>query len=485
MGETIDKSLTAMNGQIFTAQDSYANLNAKIGNYPDLNLFSKGDHYRDQLTLNQDKLTRIYRESWVAARAIDTIAEDMTKKGITIESEASPGDIDKVQGAYYSLGLWRKLEEAIKWSRLFGGACLFIMVAEQDPETELRPETVGPGQFLGVRVFDRWQLEPVGNERVVGGPRDGEFMFYSVTAGPDTANSGIIGEKIHYTRLVRFIGDDLPAWERPTVNYWGASVLEKFYDRIKAFDEVTMHTASLISKAHLRRLGIPNLRNILGGQENQALQDGLYRMMEQMRLLQSNQGITLTDAEDQYQADSYTYSGLSDIHMVFIQQIAGAIGIPLIRLLGQTPGGLNTSGDGEWRNYYDQINTLQSSRLRDPITQLNDVIWYSENGSSPPEGTTFRFVNLFDMKPQEASAVAASDSQTVMQAYSAGQISDSKFLKELKGISQRVGTLWHSVTDEDIKAAEELEAPALPSLMETDPEKPMSERILSLESTDG
>ncbi|MDR0067321.1 DUF1073 domain-containing protein, partial [Acinetobacter sp. 11520] len=85
------------------------------------------------------------------------------------------------------------------------------------------------------------------------------------------------------------------------------------------------------------------------------------------RQWQSNEGLTLMDADDTYEAHQYNFSGLDNILLQFGQQISGATGIPLVRLFGQSPAGLNATGESDLANYYDNINQQQEGRLRTPL----------------------------------------------------------------------------------------------------------------------
>ena len=84
----------------------------------------------------------------------------MTRAGISIKGDSQPEQIEQMQVAMTRLGVWASLLEAIKWGRLYGGAIAVINVDGQDLSTPLHVETVGKGQFRGLRVYDRWQLQP-------------------------------------------------------------------------------------------------------------------------------------------------------------------------------------------------------------------------------------------------------------------------------------------------------------------------------------
>src|SRR6185437_7701108 len=153
---------------------------------------------------------------------------------------------------------------------------------------------------------------------------------------------------------IRIDGQDLPYFQRWAENLWGQSVLERLFDRLLAFDSTTQGTAQLVYKAHLRTYKVENLREIIamGGP---AL-DGLQKQIEFIRSTQTNEGMTLMDTKDEFEAHSYTFSGLDNVLLQFAQQCSGALDIPMVRLFGQSPAGLNATGESDLRTYYDGIN---------------------------------------------------------------------------------------------------------------------------------
>jgi hypothetical protein len=74
--------------------------------------------------------------------------------------------------------------------------------------------------------------------------------------------------------------------------------------------------------------------------------------------------------------------------------------IPLVKLTGISPSGLNASSDGEVRVYYDTISAFQNRALRKHLTQIIDFVQLSLWGEIDQE-ITFEFEPLWDMTAQE------------------------------------------------------------------------------------
>ena len=112
--------------------DGFANFVAKQG-YGTENLLTAGTYVFGDLTWNRQKLEAMYRTQWVTGVVVDTVAEDMTREGITIKSANDPQEILEMQQALTQMGIWRSLLEAIKWGRLYGGAIATIDITKKPP----------------------------------------------------------------------------------------------------------------------------------------------------------------------------------------------------------------------------------------------------------------------------------------------------------------------------------------------------------------
>src|SRR5574343_580926 len=390
------KPAGAQSAQTF---DSFQNLLTRTG----LGAGSQNDgagYGFNPVSRNRTQLEFAYRSSWIIGQVVDTIAPDILER---IEREAT------------RLDLWGALCNTVKWSRLFGGAVGLLMIDGQKTETPLRMDTVSKGQFRGILPLDRWLLQPVNTGELVTdmGPDLGRPVYYETV----TDNSGILPMRIHYSRVIRIDGVDLPHYQRLAENGWGQSVVERLWDRIIPFDSATAGAAQLVYKAHLRTYKVKGLREIiaLGGPAMKAL----VEQMNMVRQYQNNEGLTLMDAEDEFEAHSYTFSGLDNVLLQFGQQISGATQIPLVRLFGQSPAGLNSSGESDIRTYYDGIKQQQERRLGVGIEKAYNLLHRSVTGDPPPEGWEVKFRSLWQMSDDQKADVTTKNTTAIDWAYEA------------------------------------------------------------------
>lgn len=456
--------------------DGFDNFVSRLGLNND-NTLSAGFYTFNLLTRNRVQLEAAYRGSWIVGQMIDKIAEHMTKAGIDIQTSEADGDIPTIQAAISKLRISQSMCSAIKWGDLYGGCIGVYQIAGQDLATPLDISTVGRGQFKGMAVFDRWQLNPSLDEVITTGPGLGLPKYYDITTTASTgdpimdqSSTGQI--RVHHSRVMRHIGIELPFFQAITEMMWGESRLERLWDRLIAFDSATMSAANLIERANNRTIGIEDLREIVaaGGEA----QKGLEAQLEMMRLAQTNEGLTIMDKNDTFATTSYSFAGLSDVMLQFGQQLAGAGNVPLVILFGQSPAGLSATGDSDIRNYYDSINARQETELREGWDKTLKILWRSVLGKPVPDDLEFSFVPLWQMSALDQATIAKSNAETIAGAVDAGLASVSTGMKELRDSSGDTG-LFSNITDEEIASAEETESEDPPMPGDTppvDPSKP-------------
>lgn len=429
--------------------DSFQNLNQRLGLGAGGQSDSAGYAFT-YISRNRMILEAAYRTSWVVGAAVDTVAEDMTKAGIVYEGGLEPDEVEVMQAAWRDLMLGAEITNVERWARLYGGAIGYLMIEGQDPQTPLRIDTVQKGQFKGILALDRWVAQAQTQTLVKDfGPDIGLPEFYWVF--PDQAQA-TPAMKIHYSRVIRRTGLALPYYQRTQELLWGESIIERFWDRLLAFDSATTGAAQLVYKAYLRTLTVDGYRDLVatGGK----LFEGFAKAIENIRYFQNAEGLTVIDAKDKFETHSYTFAGLPDVVREMGDQICGALEIPRVRLFGMSPGGLNSSGDSDLRTYYDGINRKQNSGLRRPTQLVLDVLARSVLGRPLPEGFSFQFAPLWQMSDTDKATIAKTTTDAVNVAYTGGMITGRVAAQELKA-SSRITGIFGNISEQDIESMED------------------------------
>lgn len=437
------------------ALDAFSNVLARLGAGTP-NLLEGTEYSLQRMSRDFNTLNALYRESWIVRRIIDVIPADMLKNWITITSGLDPDVEKRLSLTLRRTQLIDKLKRGMQWGRLYGGALGVMLVKHQgyDLSQPLQLDWIMPGDFAGLLIFDRWNGVNPSSELIedISDPDYGYPKYYTVT---DPAGGGSV--KIHHSRVIRFTGNTLPFWEEIAEMQWGASVVESIFDELRKRDNVSWNIAQLTFMANIRVLKMQDLGQLLAATDNES-QAELLRTLEAQNMLLNNMGMQVMDAADGLETHQYTFGGLADCYQQFIMDISGAAEIPVTRLFGRSPSGLNATGESDLQNYYDMIAEKQESYLRPILNKVLPPFIISTLGSLPDD-FDFEFDPVAEPTDKERADLAKCGTDNVVAAYNAGLISQRTALKELKQQSERTG-VWTNITDEDIeRASDSVEPP--------------------------
>jgi phage-related protein (TIGR01555 family) len=433
-----------------STKDSYLNAVLKLGIGTD-NPLSASTYGFNPITRIRTLLEWIYRGSWMGGIAVDIIADDMTRAGIDITTQLKPDEMDRLKKCEVNLDFWGAVNSTIKWSRLYGGAIMVMLIDGQDLSTPLRLDDIPlmKGQLKGFLVLDRWQVEAKLDRLVSAfGPDIGLPVHYRVNSDAPALR----GKLIHYSRCLRMVGVDLPYWQRVQENLWGLSVFERLYDRMVSLDSSTQGAAQLVYKSFLRTYKMKGMTDLMsqGGDAGIAT---MLKKMDMVRRFQNNEGLTVVDADDDITVQSSSaFTGISEVILQQAQQMSGTLQIPLVRMFGQSPAGLNSSGESDLRTYYDGIKQQQERVLRRPIDQIYRAMAMSE-GIQLPADFNWQFAPLWQLDEGQKSEISARDTTSIIEAHEAQLIDTPTAMRELKQNSKTTSR-FDNVTDEMINAAE-------------------------------
>lgn len=446
--KAIPRSNTEVKPPRGITEDAFQNVLAKLGvGMP--NIMEGVEYPNTRLTKNFQLMNSLYRSHWLIRRIIDVIPQDMCKNWIQVSSQITPEHVDQLNRATRRIQLKAKILEGLRWGRLYGGAVGVFMIEGQDDmlDQPLDLDTVMPGSFKGLMILDRWSgVYP--NLQLVKDISDPEFGLpesYQITTGDGNQTT------VHHSRLIRFTGRDLPFWEKQAETYWGASEIEHVFDELKKRDNTSWNIAYLVFLANLRVMKMADLGQLLSTGNEQA-QKRVYNTLQAQNMLMSNMGIYVMDKEDEFDTKQYTFSGLAEIYEMFMYDISGAAEIPVTKLFGRSPAGMNSTGESDMQNYYDMISDRQESVLRPILDKVMPVFLMSEFGAIPDD-FDYRFNPVNKLTEQEKAELSDKATNAIMAVYNAGIISHKIALKELKHMEDITG-MWSNITDEDIDMAD-------------------------------
>lgn len=420
------------------------------------NLFSDTQYLKtNMISWDRETLDSAYRQNWIVGKVVDIVAEDATREWITITGDYTPEQMTAIEKEAKRLKIRDSIRSAIKWGRLYGGAGAIILIDGESLSSPINLDMIRPNSFKGLYVLDRWTLWPSINTPISEpGPSFGYPKYYRIGTGY-TGNKELLDRTVvHHSRLNRFIGIELPYWQRFQDLWWGESVVERMYDRLCAFDNVTFSLVNLVFKAQLRIFRLEGYRKLIakGGEGLKTFQ----HFIEECRKYQNSDGITVMDEADQFTQFNPTYAGLKDIMLICGEQLGGAADIPYMILFGRSQTGIFMGSDQDTKSYYSKISAFQESQMREAIDTTYKVMIKSI-GLDP--GTfDFEFKTLWKATPAEAAKMAAQDVASVVTAFDAGLISRATALAELRE-SSLYHNRWTTITVDMINNAAQIPLP--------------------------
>ncbi len=413
------------------------------------NLLEATEYPLTRFTQNWQVLNSLYRSHWVVQKIINTIPQDMMKNGYDFQSDINPDQIQKISKIIRQTRLHSKILNGLYWGRLYGGAAGIIMIdGEADRMDEpLDLDRVMPGAFKGLLIMDRWSgIQPSADLITdITDPDFGMPEYYEVTL-PE--GQGVI--RLHNSRVCRFSGREMPYLEKLAENYWGTSEMEHVFSELKKRDNVSWNIALLTFMANIRVMKIDGMEQLLayGGDKSQ---QALYNTLEGLNMMLNNNGIQILGKDDSYESHQYTFSGLGEVYDRFMMDVSGACGIPVTKLFGRSPAGMNSTGDADMDNYYDTIEQSQESQLRPVLDKLLPIVCMSALGAVPDD-LDYIFNPVRRPSNDEKQSLGSQQTAAVVQAYTAGLVSEKTALRELQGSSKLTG-MWTNITDKQIEAA--------------------------------
>lgn len=302
----------------------------------------------------------LYNGNWLVKAAVDTIPEDCFKKGY---QWVAPGDqIGFLEAEEKRLGIRRKKQQALTFSRLDGEAYLYIDDG-RDASKPWSPDMVGRG---GIRFVNLLRRRNVTKGQKVTDPLSeyyGQPEYYRIGDA-----------QIHPSRMIRFINAPDPD------SGDGVSVLSYMMEPIVASDTARNNVVALTTEASIDIISVCGLMDKVSTPDGAAEVARRYQLFRQGKAT-NRLGVLDKDGEEYVQHER-RFATLPDVIEAMRREVAAALGIPYSLLFGR-PGGLGTNGEAELKTYYGAISTMQANDIEPVCEPLDRAVIRSALGSVP------------------------------------------------------------------------------------------------------
>lgn len=379
------------------------------------------------------ELEAAYGDNWLAAAIVDYPAEDMTREWRAIKCK----DADAIRAEEDRLMVPHKINEAITWSRLFGGAAI-LMLTNQDLEKPLDVTKLGRGDLHRLIVLDRYQMYPqaINTWDILAE----NYML------PDYWTIWQSSQRIHHSHFVFLRGKKMPQRLRMQTLGWGDSELRRCMEELKDALSSKGGIAELMQEANLDVITAQGLADsITTGQE-----DRITERYTQYGLMKSIFKLSLLDGDEKLDRMTLNLSGVAQTLEVLKSFVIGASRIPATRLFGEQAKGLGNEGAGDLNNYYDSIRAQQNTYLDPAMSQLDQVLVRSAVGKMPAD-YNYDWNRLYQPNRKEEAEARKIEAETALLYLDAGAIQRSQVMRNLEADEQ------YHYPDGVIEALEEAE----------------------------
>jgi phage-related protein (TIGR01555 family) len=354
--------------------------------------------------LSDQVLSNLYHGDDIAQRIVDIVPQELYRKGFEVDV-GKPEDTTALGEKLKTLGAREKFQEAERWGRLYGGAAVLIGADDGRPaSTPLQPERARDVRYL--YVIDRRLLWPLTWYGEHGHEKLGRPETYLVSPSFRAANGM---QAVHESRLILFGGAETGQHERERLNGWDLSVLQRPYEIIRSFNTGWKAVEILLTDANQAVFKMSGLAEALASEE--ATTQVTKRRMEVMDLFRSVARAIVVDAgtesegAEDFTRHSVSFDSIPQTLDKFMLRLAAAAKMPVTILMGQSPAGMNATGESDFRWFYDSIESEQNNDVAPKVRRLVDVILATRESpvKSKPASVTIKFPPLWSETPQQAA----------------------------------------------------------------------------------
>jgi len=329
--------------------DGYYSLTNKIGTIEDVT--SGLDITAQNLTINRPYLAQVYNSIGILRNVIDIPVDDAFREGrIFTEKEDILKDFYETYDGVISL--------ALKSARTFGGSFLYL--------DDNRPPMEGllKGKLDRIVLLEIDDLLPLDSIQL--NPLSDNYLRHAGYAIHAT------GETVHPSRLIYIDGVATNKDRRIENAGMGVSLIEIVTPEIQQLMTGVNRGVNILTVLGQDVLKIDGLNESLSVTESQSEIESRLMSINRLRGILST---LVIDAEDSYENVNRSLGGVQPLITELKEMVCSVARIPYSKLFGRSSGGLNSTGENEIRNFYDDVKSIvQVGKLKPIYEQIDEAI---------------------------------------------------------------------------------------------------------------
>lgn len=340
-------------------------------------------------------LSDMYYGDPLAAKIVSFLPQESFRRGYCLKSKAAKPRADTLTDACEALDLDNKILWSAIWGRLFGGSLLVIgMNTGAAQDIPLPPGAKGV-RFLN--IVDRRDATISTYYEDVMSPKYGQPEVYEIRSQ--------LGQmtRIHESRVIRFDGIEVDARKRRELKGWSYSVLQRPYAALRDFSNAFRSAQVLLSDASQGVFKIKGLVDMIASDEGPEVQKRMA-LVDQMR--SALRSIILDADQEDFTRVTTSFAGIPDILDRIMMMLSAATDIPVTLLMGRSAAGMNATGEGDARAFYDTVAAYQEKVLTPILRKLLPLI------GDVPEDLEIEWLPLWEPSDQEKATTEGIEATT-------------------------------------------------------------------------
>lgn len=359
--------------------------------------------------LSEAEAEDLWRGDDMGAKIVCSPVEEMFRQGYLLKIGGEVRDREGIERAMTSrladLQVNPLFKMAMEYRRAYGGGAIFIGAddGQADLDKPLNLEAVRSVRYL--TIFRPRELIPATWYKNPALPKYGMPQTFYMVPDTETTSSLTRAElrgftKIHESRFVIFRGVIVSRRHLRQNNGWGDSVFVRLLNLLAQFHQIWGGSAHLLSDFSQAVLKIKGLAELLSGNKRDKVMDRAAAI----DMSRSVARAVILDSEEEWIRQPTPMAGYPDMIDRWMYRLASAVDMPASRLFGQSPAGLNATGDSDIRWYYDRTASQQDEILRPALEFLIRVLFRAKDGVTKgiePVTWGIKFNSLWQLSAKE------------------------------------------------------------------------------------
>lgn len=312
--------------------------------------------------LDDGMLAEIWVGDGIGRKLVTCPIDDMTREWFTILND--PDGL--IQKELERLETKQNIKLAMYWQGLFGGGINVLGINDgNDLDKPVNKNNIKSIDWI--RTYDRTETAITESHfnKDENAVNYGELEYLTIQPQYTAPYN------VHIDRLLLWKG--LPVPSRIKIGdfyYWGMSELQPIWKQFSNLGAGIDHIVKILYEFIIGKYTLPGLPQIIAENRKKVVED----IVGIVELTKSTLNAVLLGEGESYERDSATITGLPELLDRFMMFLAGARGIPVTRLFGRSAAGMNATGEGDEKVYYDMIRADQPLKMSKNLNKLIEYI---------------------------------------------------------------------------------------------------------------